>query len=104
VKTIVVDCVPIVDPQLASIIRDDTVLIPASPEKSHASCPTDCKVISSVEARPITTCVPVVHIMFPASHLRPVTGKMLAATALTTVERVLPEQAMAVSDGKRSTY
>jgi len=44
-QTIIVDRVPIVDPQLAAIIRDNAEAIMAGPEDSQSACPTHCEVI-----------------------------------------------------------
>jgi hypothetical protein len=69
VQAVVVDCVSIVDPQLAPIIGDNAEPVMASPEKSHAGCPTHSKVIAAMKARPFATSVTIVHNMFPASHV-----------------------------------
>jgi hypothetical protein len=97
-QAIVVDCVPIVDPQLASIIRDNAVSVMPCPEDSHATCPTHSKVIVSGEARPSATCVPVVHSMTPASHVWPATVQVRDTTSHTKVEGILSEETMAISD------
>ena len=61
VQAIVVNRVPVVDPQLAPIIRDDAKMVMACPENSQAACPTNGEVIASGEARPSATCVAIVH-------------------------------------------
>ena len=60
-QAVVVDCVPIVDPQLATIIRDDTEAIIARPENSQTSRPTNGEMIASGKSRPPATCVTIVH-------------------------------------------
>ena len=60
-QPIVVNGVAIVDPQLASIIRNELEMVTAAPEDSQATSPTYCKVIATSEARPSATCVPIVH-------------------------------------------
>jgi hypothetical protein len=68
-QAIVVDCVSIVDPQLAPIIGDNAEMVMASPEDSQAPCPTHGKVIATRETRPSATCVPIVHHSSPAGHV-----------------------------------
>jgi hypothetical protein len=46
-QTIVVDCVSVVNPKLASIIRDEAEVVTTCSEDSHAACPTHGKVIAS---------------------------------------------------------
>jgi hypothetical protein len=48
-QAIVVDRVTIVDPQLASIVRNNAVIIPTSPEDAHATCPTRSEMITACE-------------------------------------------------------
>jgi hypothetical protein len=100
-QTIVVDREPIVKPQLASIIRNDPKSIMASVEDSHAGCPARSEVITSVKARPMATCVPVVHSMTPSGHVRPSTVQVLTASTLAKVEGVLHEEPVAVRDSIR---
>jgi hypothetical protein len=69
VQSIVINCVSIVKPQLASIIRNNLEVVMARPEESHASCPTHSEVIASCKAWPFATCVAVVHDISPASHV-----------------------------------
>jgi len=47
VQAIVVNCVPVVDPQLAPIIGDDAKMVMAFPENSQAACPPNSEVIAS---------------------------------------------------------
>jgi len=49
VQAIVVDCVTIVDPQVASIIGNNAEMVMACPVESHAASPTYGKVIASVK-------------------------------------------------------
>jgi len=98
VTAVVVDRVSIVDPEITAIIRDNAETVMASPVEPHAACPTHSKVIASVETRPLTTCVPIVHIMFPASMVWSATIQVLAMATLTKVEDVLHEETMAISD------
>jgi hypothetical protein len=95
---IVIDRVCIVDPKIAAIIRDDAETIMASPVEPHAACPTHSKVITSMETRPLTASVPIVHIMFPASMVRAATIQVLAMAPLTKVEYIFHKESMAISD------
>ena len=61
VQAIIVNGVPIVDPQLASVIRDELEVVTAAPEDSQPTSPTHCKVVSTSESWPSATCVAVVH-------------------------------------------
>ena len=61
VQAIIVNGVPIVDPQLASVIRDELEVVTAAPEDSQAASPTHCKVIATSETRPFATCVAIVN-------------------------------------------
>jgi hypothetical protein len=60
VQAIVIDVVSMVDPQSASIIRNEAESVMSRSEESHATCPSHGKVISSAVARPIATSVPIV--------------------------------------------
>jgi hypothetical protein len=71
VQAIIIDRIPVVDPQLAAIIGQNTKPIMARIEDSHASCPTRSEMIASMEARPMATCVPVVYSMTPTLHIGP---------------------------------
>jgi hypothetical protein len=102
VQAIVVDRIPIVEPQLAAIVRNDAVSIGACPEDSHTTCPTKCKVIMSGKTMPPATSVPVVHSMTPASHVWPAAIQVLASATLTEIESILHEQCMAVNRVIRS--
>jgi hypothetical protein len=101
-QAIVVNGVSIVDPELAAIVRNKLEMVTATPEKSHAACPTHSEVITSMEARPLATCVTIVHDMLPAGHIRLATVQVLATSTLTKVESILPEETMAICDRIRS--
>jgi hypothetical protein len=103
VQAIIVDCVPIVDPQLASIIRDNAKIIMARLEDSHAACPAHSKVIASGKTRPSATCVPIIDSVPPSGHVGPAPIQVLATTTLTEVVGVLPEETMAISGAMVST-
>jgi hypothetical protein len=91
VQSIIVNGVPIVNPELTAIIRNNAPSEMASPEDPDASCPTNGKVIPSGKARPCATCVPVVDYLAPTSHVWPTALQVLATTALTEVEGILSE-------------
>jgi len=97
-QAIVVNCVSVVDPQLAPIIRDNTKMVMTCPEDSQAACPPHSKVVASDKSRPFATCVAVVHHVFPASHVRSAIIQILATSTLTKVEGILPEQTMTIRD------
>jgi hypothetical protein len=101
--TIIVDSVPVVDKQVASIIGNNAESVMARPEPSQATCPAHSKVISSSEARPLPTSVRVVDCMTPTLHLWSALMQILAVTALAKIESVLPEEAMAISSTKAPT-
>jgi hypothetical protein len=96
-QAIVVNCVTIVDPQLAAIIGDDAKMVVASSEDPHPACPTSGEVITASEARPSAACVAIVHIMLPAGHVRPAIVQVLASATLTKVISILPKETMAIS-------
>jgi hypothetical protein len=98
-QAIVIDCVPIVDPQLAPIIGYDAEMIMASPEDPHAASPTNSKVIASGETRPFATCVAVVNIVFPSSHIGLAPVQVLTPATLAKVEGIFHEETMAICDG-----
>jgi len=97
VQAIIVNCVSIVNPELAPIIGDKLEVVMTCPEESHAACPTNSEVITSCKSRPLATSVFIVHSVSPASHVRSATIQVLAAAALTKVEGILHEEASAVS-------
>jgi hypothetical protein len=96
-QAIIVNCVSIVNPQLAPIIGYELEMVMACVEYSHAASPTYSKVIAPMEARPFGTCVAIVHIVAPPSHVRLATIQILAPTTLTKVERILHEETSAIS-------
>jgi hypothetical protein len=102
-QAIVVNCVAIVEPQLASVIGYKLEMVRAAPEDSQAACPTHREVIASNEARPFASCVAVVHHVFPTSHVWSPTVEVLASTTLTKIESIFPEQASAVGYGISTT-
>jgi hypothetical protein len=91
VQAIVVDCVPIVEPQLASIIGDNAEMVMACPEKSHSPCPAHGKVIASAVTRPSASSVTIIYIVSPASQVRFATVQILAPATLTKVESIFHE-------------
>jgi hypothetical protein len=101
-QAVVVDGEPVVNPELASIIRVDRQAVAATPEDPEAACPTHGEMITSRETSPFATCVAIIHHLAPASHVGPTTLQVLAPTALTKVEDVFPELAIAVDSATRS--
>jgi len=97
VQAIVVNCITIVNPQLASIIRENLEVVMACPVDSESASPTHSKVIASFESGPFAACVFIVHCVAPAGHVRLATIQVLAATALTKVKGVFHEETMAIS-------
>merc|ERR1719472_631416 len=98
VQAIVVDRVSVVEPEVASIIRDNLEVVMTCPENSHAACPTHSKVIVSVKPWPPSTCVAIVHSMSPTRHVRPATIQVLAMASLTEIESVLHKETMPICD------
>jgi hypothetical protein len=103
VQAIIVNGVPIVEPQLASIIRNELEVVTAAPEDSQPTSPTHCKVVSTSESGPSATCVAVVHHVLPASMRGSAPIEVLAATSLTKVERILPEKTSTISGFRATT-
>jgi hypothetical protein len=66
-------------------------------EDSQATCPTYSEVVASGETRPPATCVAIVYIMFPASHVCFATVQVLASTTLTKIKCIFPEETSAIS-------
>jgi hypothetical protein len=96
VQSIIVDSVTIINPQFASIIRDNAKAVIAGLEEPRAGSPAHSKVITSGKARPSSPCVPVVHKMTPTSHVWLAALQKWASTTLTRVEGILPEEAMSI--------
>ena len=72
VQAIIVDreSMATVNPQLTSIVRVDAEAVMASPEDSHAPCPTHSEIVTSAETWPIATCVAIVHSLGEAHWMR----------------------------------
>jgi hypothetical protein len=94
--SVIVDYVPIVDPKLAAIIRNEAVSVTTSHIDSHATCPANSKVVATSESRPFAMCIPIVHSPLPTSHAWYAAIKILTPTALTKVENILSEETMAI--------
>jgi hypothetical protein len=101
-QAIVVDCVPVVDPQLAAVIRDNAETNMTCPEVPHAAGPTCCKVISAMEPVPRAACVSVIDRMSPTPHVWLAVTQTLAMATLTEVESVLHEETMSISGAMHS--
>jgi hypothetical protein len=96
-QTIIVNCELVVNPKLATVIRDNAKAVIASLEDSQAAGPAHSEVVTSGKTRPAATCVTVVDIMFPAGHVRFAIIQPLASATLTKVEDVFPEESMTIS-------
>jgi hypothetical protein len=101
-QAIVVDGIPVVDPQFASIIGDDAESVVAVPPDSQSACPTDGKVIAPDKALPFAIRVAIVHCLDSASHPRSAAIQILASTALCEVVDPFHE-AMAISTSASRT-
>jgi len=95
-QAIVVDCVALIDPQLAAIIGDNPKPVMACPVDSHARCPAHSKVITASEPWPFASCVAIVHHVFPPSLVWPAILQIRALAFLRRIENILPEEALAV--------
>ena len=62
-QAIVVNCVSIVNPQLAPIVRVKAEMIMTCPEDSQAASPTHSEVIAPGKAGPSATCIAIIHIL-----------------------------------------
>ena len=60
-QAIIVNGIPVVDPQFASIIGDDAKAVVTVPADSQSACPTDGKVIAPDKALPFAIRVAIVH-------------------------------------------
>merc|ERR1719424_1929475 len=98
VQAIIVNGVPIVNPQLAAIIRNKLEVVMARPEDSQAAGPSHCEVIPATIARPIAAGITIVHIVFPTRKVRPATFQVLTTTSLAKVESIFHEEASAISN------
>jgi hypothetical protein len=97
VQAIIVDCVPVINPQLASIIRNDAESVTTCTEDPYTACPPRRKMISPAKTTPIASCVRMVHYLAPACHIRPATRQFGASTTLPKIEAVFPEEPMAIN-------
>ena len=62
-QAIVIDCVSIINPQLAAIIGDDAEPVISCLEDAQTACPTRSEVIAAGIAWPSATCIAIVHIL-----------------------------------------
>jgi hypothetical protein len=69
VQAIVVDSVPIVDPELASVIRYYPEDVSVRTVNPRATCPTNSEVITSAKAWPAATSVAIHYIVTPTLHV-----------------------------------
>jgi hypothetical protein len=90
-QAVVVDCIPIVDPQLAPVIGDDAETVIANSSDFQAACPTYSEVIASGKTTPFAVCVAVVYHLDFAGHVWSASSQILAPTTLSKVEDLLPE-------------
>jgi hypothetical protein len=97
VQAIIVDRVPIIYPQLASIIRNNAEAVIAKPVECHTRCPSCSKVVTSRKTRPPAASVSVVHGVTPTSHVW-ATPQVRTTTAHSEIEGILPEQTSAISN------
>jgi hypothetical protein len=96
-QAIIVDSIPVVDPQLASIIGDNAESVMACSTNRRGTDPADCKMIAPPKATPLATCVAIVHYLDSASHVGSAAGQVLTAAALAEVERMLQPRATRAS-------
>jgi hypothetical protein len=90
-QTVVVDCIAIVDPKLASIIRDNAEAVVARPSDFHGTGPTHREVVAASETTPFPVCVAVVHHLDSTSHVGSAAIQILAPTTLPKVKHLLLE-------------
>jgi len=91
VQAIVVNCVSIVDPQLAPIIGDNAEPVVTGLADSQRACPSHCEVIAPSKTTPFPVCVAVVHHLDSASRVWSAAIQILAPTALPKVKDLLQE-------------
>jgi len=96
-QAVIVNCVSVVNPQLAPIIGDKLEVIAAGLEDSHTACPAHSEVITSTETGPSAASVAIVHHSAPASHVRSAAIQVLTPTPLTKIENILAEETSAIS-------
>jgi hypothetical protein len=101
-QSIIIDRVPTIYPQLASVVRNNGKPVMACAVDSHLCCPAHSEVISAAEARPSATCVPIVDVMAPTSHIRSATIQIWATTSLAEVKGILHEEAMPICNAMAS--
>jgi hypothetical protein len=97
VQAIIVDSITPVDPQFATIIRNETESIVGASENSQTACPTCGEVIVSGKAGPFASCIPVVHDLSPTTHVGSATIQVGASTTLVKVVYILPKEAMTIN-------
>jgi len=90
-QTIVINCIPIVDPQLASIIGDNAEAVAARLSDFQGTGPTHSKVVASSKTAPFPVCVAVVNYLDSASHIGSTAVQVLAPTTLTKVKHLFLE-------------
>merc|ERR1719183_1939191 len=76
-EAVVVDGVPVVDPQLGTIVGADHKRVPAPVVDANTASPAHGEVVGTFESRPFATCVAVVDVVSPPRHLRPPAMKIL---------------------------
>jgi hypothetical protein len=98
-QAVVVDCISVVDPQLAPIIRVNAELIIACPSYPQHTCPTHGKMIASGKTAPFTVRVAVVHHLDFTSHVWPTPVQVLAPPTLPEVKYLLSEASASAREG-----
>jgi hypothetical protein len=91
VQAIIVNRVPIVDPQLAPIIGDNAEAVMTGLADFQLACPSHCEVIAPSKTTPFSVCVAVIHHLDSASHIWSAAIQILASTALAKVKDLLQE-------------
>jgi hypothetical protein len=97
-QSIVVNCVSVVNPQLAPIIGYNLEVVAACLENSQAACPAYSEVVAPSETMPPASCVTIIYIVFPARHIWSAAIEILTSATLAKIESVLPEETMAICD------
>merc|ERR1711881_610899 len=82
VEPTIVDRVPVVDPQLGSVIGNEREPVNACSVEADTGSPAHSEVGGTTESRPAATCVAVVDYAPPPRHLGPPVEKILAMAAL----------------------
>jgi hypothetical protein len=91
VQAIVVDCIPIVYPQLTSIIRDDAEPVIAGFADPQSAHPTHSKMVASGKALPFAIRVSIVHDCNSAHHVWSAAVQVLASVTLAEIVHLLSE-------------